>query len=848
MSKIKRFVSAMTTAAIFATMVSATAFAGIPADIIGTPYEDAAKVLGAFGIMVGDGTNFRADDDITRSEVTKVAVALKGLSDAANANTQTKFPDVKEGHWATGFINIGTAEGLIVGDDMGNFRPDDKISYNEAVTILVRALGYEPQAQSKGGYPAGYLSAGSTTGLTSGVAVAARSAGTTTRGQVALLAYNAMNINLMEQTGYGDKISYEVTDETPVSAYHDAQKIEGVVTAVGSSALEGAGVEKDEIVIDGKTYKAGSADVRNVLGLTVDAYVSTSSKSKNTLKAIVPSKYKNSYSIISADDIDSVDKGSSYVTITYFKNNRKDKVTIPSDSYVVYNGKSASLDDITMIESGAIMIADYEKGRKIVFVNETQNYVVDEVIKTSSRITDKYGKSPITLDADDDSMTFVIEKGGRSIGIEELSEWDVITLTVSKDKKSVFGSVTNEVTQGLVTEIDDEYVHIGDKKHKVAKSYPHEIKLGDEGKFHLDAEGKIAAFDKSVTAEKDYAYITKAGISSGLDSRLEIEMLTIDGKISRYETAEKIKIDGKTYSDASSALKALGEEEQLVIAQTNESGKISEITKSITSEDIDEDEFVKNFAFEGAVYTEKTSSFELDDAAVKADESTVVFDIPKKAESTDDYTVTDKSIFSDGGKYDIIVFDVKEDLTAGVIIVTSTESKVNEESSAIVVEKLTTSKDDDGNSITKLYGYVDGQRLSYTADAGVFVKDGTALECGDIIQVKADSKGHVKAMTLLFDTSKAETEFSAKLSDDHSIVYGKVTKKFASSFNLSADGGTSKNYAIGDANIYVVDSESKKTPVSVGDSADIQKFDDEKPERVFVRMYKGEVVDIVVIR
>ncbi len=852
MSKFKRFVSTMATTAILVSGISTSSFAALSSDIIGTDYEEAAKVLGAFEIMVGDaGTGlFRPEDPIKRSEVTKVAVALKGLSSVANSSSATRFPDVEAGHWATGFINVGTTEGLIIGDDKGNFRPDDNITYAEAITILVRALGYEPQAQAKGGYPNGYLAAGNSTGLTSGVTVAAaRSSKGISRGQIAQMAYNALNINLMEQIGFGDNANFEVVDETLLTSKLDAKLVQGTVTAVGSSSLEGEGVEKGEIMIGDKIYKTGNADVRNVLGIYVDAYVvdKPSSKDNNTIKAIVPSVGRNSITTILADDIDSV-TGTSSKVINYYRGNKKDKITIPSGSMLVYNGKAASMDALTTIEAGAVMVVDYEKNKKIVFVNETENYVVDEVVASSNRVIDKYGKSPLTLDADDESVTFVIDKGNEIIDITDLNEWDVLTLTISKDKSIIYGSVINNKVEGTVTEKDNEHIYVGDTKLKVAANYTKEISLGDEGVFYLDAEGKIAAFDEGAKISKNYAYLSNLGVKSGLDSKLEIEIFTHEGKVVALEAASRIKVDGKTYSTPQTALDAIGAKGQLITFEVNSDGKINEIDKSLASEDIDEKDFVLNFSEEGVSFNAKTGKLNASAMSVRVDENTVVFDIPKDSKDADDYSVSDKSFFSDGGKYDISVYDVTEDLTAGVVVVTSSENKASEESSVVVVEKITGSKDENGDAIDKLYGYQNGERVTLTAEKGMFKKNTQSLEKGDIIQVKADSKGDVKAVSVLFDIDAPETEFSKEISENLTIEYGKVVKKFASSFNLQVEGGSAKNYSVGDAKIYVVDTEKTNNSISVGDASDIQKFDDAKPERVFVRIYKDEVMDIVIIK
>ena len=847
MSKFKRIVSSVATTAMLVSGIGINSFAALSSDVIGTDYEEAAKVLSAFEVMVGDGGTglFRPNDPITRSEVTKIAVALKGLNNAASSSTQTKYPDVRDNHWAKGYINVGTSEKLVVGDDLGNFRPDDHISYAEAVTILVRAIGYEPQAQSKGGYPTGYLVAGNSTGLTSGVNVAAaRSKNTITRGEVAKLAYNSLNINLMEQTGFGNNEKFEITDETLLTSKHDAQLITGKVTAVGSSALSGSGVAKDEIMIDDKIYNIGNSDIRNVLGLNVDAYVSTASKTKDTIVAIVPGDNKNAITTIKADDLESVSENQ----ITYLKGNKKIKIQIPTGSYVVYNGMSADEEALKMIESGYISVVENDKNKKIIFINETQNYVIDEVISTSGRVIDKYGKSPLILDEEDEDTTFIIEKDSKVIKPSELKEWDVLTVTVSKDKSLVYGTVTNSTVEGVVEEKSEDTVTISDKEYKVAPNYPNEIKLKDEGIFYLDNEGKIAAFNEANTLSRDYAYLVNIGTTSGLSASLNLEVLTSDGKLSTLEGASRIKVDGKTYSTPASAMNAIGEKGQLITLKTNAKGEISEIKRSVESEDINENKFTMNFAEENVKYSSKNSKLQANAMKVTIDNNTVVFDIPASSNDSDEYSVTDKSFFADGDSYDVIVYDVSEDLVAGAVIVTSSENKASEESNIVVVDRISSVKDDDGNSVDKLYGFQNGEKVSFTSDKDIFTKGGSKLESGDIIQIKADSKGNAKAVSLLLDSDKAETEFTKEISENLTIEYGKVTKRFFGSFNLQVNDGSANNYSAANANVYIVDNSKNSGKISVGDASDIQKYDESNPERVFVRIYKGEVMDVVIVK
>lgn len=179
---------------IMAPFVSAFTIAD---DVAGTKYEEAAYLLGALNIMVGDKDtgNFRPEDGILRSEFAKVSVAMAGLTEVAlNSQKPTRFPDVVENHWATGYINVADTQNYIIGDDTGSFRPDDKITFAEAVTIIIRLLGYEPAAKENGGYPTGYLVTAAQNGLLNGINQAPNEEAS--RGVVAQLAYNALTINI----------------------------------------------------------------------------------------------------------------------------------------------------------------------------------------------------------------------------------------------------------------------------------------------------------------------------------------------------------------------------------------------------------------------------------------------------------------------------------------------------------------------------------------------------------------------------------------------------------------------------------------------------------------------------
>lgn len=864
MHKFKKIIASVLTSMMTFAMVSATAIAGVPADVANTKYEEAAEVLGVLEVMIGDETgSFRPDDTIIRAEVAKVGVAISGLSAVADsASGSTKFPDVPAGYWGTGYINIANSQKLVIGDDKGNFRPDAEITYQEAVTILVRALGYEPQAQAKGGFPSGYLVTASDIGLTKGVS--GSQTAPISRGDVARLAFNALTINLMEQTGFGGDVNYEVVDKTLLTDKLDAEKITAQVKAVGSASLDGSSnLSKGQILIGDEIFKTGSADVRSVLGFTVDAYVKEDGRDKVLLLAR-PSAGKNDSITVPAENIAEITNTESKKEIKYWKDIEKDnktsKATIKADANIIYNGKSGSAEDLKVIDSGNIILLD-TKGKgsyDVVFVNETTNYVVEEVVESSHKIVDKYGNKTLIADPDDDDLTFIIIKGTEQIDISDLNEWDVLTTTVSKDNQLVYAQVSSESVTGKVTEKSDDTYFINGKGYKKAANYTETINLEDEGTFYLDIEEKIAAVDGETSVSSNYAYLAKAGLSSGMDKVLEMKLFTKDGKSEIVKTGEKIKVNGvsgKTPQQALDILKGDGDsaDGQLITYETNGEGVVTKINTAEVSATVDENKFTLNMQENDVKFKSASNKLVGSSMSVNVNKNTVVFDIPEGKTDTADFAIRNSEFFVDGDSYDVLVFDVTDDRTAKAVIITNSTGLANEESSLAIVDKITQGKNDDGEEIENLYAYQDGKKIELpTAEAGVLVKNqggsDVALEQGDVIQYKTNINGEIEKVTVIFDIDTKETEAKKDVSDKMSTYYGKVVKKFASSFNMQVNNGSILNFDFSGADIYTVDTTLSRNQISAGDAGDIQKYDDLDPARVFVRVYEDVVKEVIIIK
>lgn len=86
-----------------------------------------------------DGGKLDLEKTITRAEFTKMVLVATGELEFAQAfSAGGIFIDVPADHWAAAIINYASQKGYIKGHLDGTFKPDDNITFEEAITILTR--------------------------------------------------------------------------------------------------------------------------------------------------------------------------------------------------------------------------------------------------------------------------------------------------------------------------------------------------------------------------------------------------------------------------------------------------------------------------------------------------------------------------------------------------------------------------------------------------------------------------------------------------------------------------------------------------------------------------------------
>lgn len=495
--RIKRLLALLLACAAIAGMLVLPSSAGAAAtttftDIYDTNVAQAAETLRLLGIVSGTGgTAFSPDRALTRAEFCKLAVELMGNGDKVAAQmNRTVFQDVPSTHWARGYIAVATqgtttgsgdtattTPGIIRGDAYGNFTPDRAITYGEAVTILVRILGY---GDSDVGmvWPDGYLAKAAELEITKGLNLSADS--TITRGQAALMMEHLLFTNGKDGKQYLTTLGCTITDETilfDVSATApdgssgvkvSQDKVYKTDHAPFSDDLVGRRakllLDKDEKIVDIQPSTSGTQKVVTIQSLDYDAMKISGGasvsieKPKDTVvwKDGKETKYEELYlsGLTAGTQALLQYSASGELEYIFLRSSAKSDSTTrvvknkPSYSddlaYTVYkNGILAKGSDIRQYD-----VTTYDEANKVMYVSDARITGVYENVypnrETPATITVMGHEFPVLSSAAADLSTFKIG--------------DTVTLLLSYNGQvagAVEPSVAKSTTVGTVTSIKD---------------------------------------------------------------------------------------------------------------------------------------------------------------------------------------------------------------------------------------------------------------------------------------------------------------------------------------------------------------------------------------------------------
>lgn len=198
-SKLTRTLSMLLALVLALSLTALPANAGQFMDVTDSQTSLAADVLSALGIVNGTGNGqFSPDGHLTRAQLCKMAVLVLGMGEKVEAQSyRTIFTDMGSKHWARGYVNLaattevpeGSGARLMLGLGNGTFGPDREITYQEAVTLALRILGYGEEANYA--WPSGAIQTAARLGLDQDLNIH-KPTDPITRGQTALLFYRLL--------------------------------------------------------------------------------------------------------------------------------------------------------------------------------------------------------------------------------------------------------------------------------------------------------------------------------------------------------------------------------------------------------------------------------------------------------------------------------------------------------------------------------------------------------------------------------------------------------------------------------------------------------------------------------
>lgn len=718
-------------------LVSTVGFAASFSDIEDTNCEQAVEALAGLGVMKGysDGS-FKPDANVTRAEFSAMMIRILGFDEETLEKTDSMFEDVGADHWASGIINALVATGAVSGYDDRHFGPDDNVTLEQALKVIVEVLGYGPIAKSKGGYPGGYIAVANDMGLlakTSGASFTEAA----TRGVVANALYAATDVQIYVQNSFGgNDISFEkkgnVLEEYMGVLTYKGRIIENNFTSLSGSSSLG----DDQVKIRQKNgtevvLKTGETNAADLFGYNVIAYAAENKDDLSELLFVVKDSKNTNELTLKADQIETFKSGE----LTYYKDpldkDKELKAKVLRGADVIYNGVAYPeyTDADMLIKTGDMTLIDTDNDNTydLILINEFKTVVANKYVSVNTTLVDKYTSARnVTFDEDDTLNYNKFYKYDSEMSISVLNEWDVVAVYQSKNTSGTKVTrlyASNDEVEGTVEALSEDYVTINGQSYKLSEEYKQYQKeignliLGSPTTALLDRDGKVTGIKKGATSAYQYAYVIGAEIEEMMET-VTLKLYTQEGILDVYEVKAKLELDGKSGVSCMQVPEALreakkategGDISQMVRLKINDSGIITSIDTLLSNmtEEEKENQIVNTADQLTEVMDVEKVEYRNDSKAVDGKfiftENSVVFSIPTDLSRTNAFSV---KTYTDviNGYYALKAYDVDEYGEIGAVALMGDMGvDLGNDGAFSVLLKKTKVAGDDGDIVDKLY-------------------------------------------------------------------------------------------------------------------------------------------------
>ncbi len=796
-----------------------------------------------------------ASDKMTRFELSEALVKMLSYEPRDDGG-QNPFTDITTSSSEYAVLKSAYNLGILSG---GAARQNDVVNYNEAVKMVVCALGYEVYASYKGGYPTGYVTVANEIDLLDNVSADGEQI---SREEIYTLLYNALHTDLLLTAGVGDSLNYStVPGRNLLSDYHNIMIAEGICYGVhGFSMLPSITLGHGEAYIGDILLKDASSMSYDYVGYNTEYFYNTKTKE---LKAII-TKDSSYYTIASENVYD-------YKSNTLYyedENGNEKKANLSVSTRIIFNGavvETFSVSDLVGI-NGELTLIENSGDNTIdtVIVRSLEAMVVGSVDVGSGVIYDYYDNTPLKLDLTDPDYTISFkDELGNTMELKELGRGDVITYSKSKDGKIVHAVFSNTEVIGKIeaifTEGGNTQVTIDGETYKTTKNFAdYEIvKNGMSGAYRLTTDGRIAAVKLDNTAK--YAYLIAGGQESGLDGRYQIKMFAQSGEMMFPYFAERVNVDGEAL-DAKDAYDSLKNgdsiDRQLIRYELNENEELKYIDTLTKGRYESQDSLHRNFSSDYDASGNPRAQLKLAwrdigmlGGLLPVNDTGPMFVIPTAADAADEYyqISTPRSYFEHDHSYAVDTYKVSSNELIADILVYKSDTIVRKPEDYISVVNSLTKVSHEGDEYTKLSVMSQGELKEYLIkdDSVLNVKVRSTdpgyhtLVCGDVIKFATDGAGYVSVIEVWYDRVNDRFKYPAyedtsKLTDSNRVSYGEIYALVSGILQVHKGPITGEGlvfgyedlecYKTGKYTIYTYDSTQRVNPLRLGGVYDMTDY------------------------
>lgn len=752
-------------------------------DISGEKCEGAVNVLDALGVVDGyeDGT-YRPDQTVTRAEMAKLIITALGVADYASA-TNSSYSDMALAQWAIPYVEYATNLNIVEGVGGGRFSPGNPVTYEQAATMIVRALGFTDECNEMNGtWPAIYVQKATALGLFNNVS----NGGSTgaNRGDIAVMLYNALTVPEVYADNDGQtnkKVGSDGGDVTMMDT----------LNVNGSSEYKiVTNADADTAVNSIAGYVGAAAEVI----YNQDGDVLALSDIKTTF---LTGKYKSNGKF-------EADNGTTYsiASDAYKVFSDKDKGTVtsaPEDGVVtVVNNISSNalkkfVDDdadntftVAATVSGKTITGIYSIGSWTVSAHDKVDSSDISQIERNQKLLSK--KFPLNDDQEIDTGAFILN------GVDSLDkiEADNVVYVYEGDGEITRIDVGTETVTGTISKKSATKVTIDGTSYELAdktEANNNDLAAGNEVTLYLDYAGDIYDAELVDGTSGNFAVVVAKSddkpSSSAISGTAKVELLTADGD-------KVFEINGKKYEDNSSLEWTNVTVGKLVKYSVNDSGQITKLTAVETGDDYEVKPNQKN-------NMNITKAGYLDGHSIA--DSALIFAVPTTGDSdnlafdysdSDDFSVVKKSSVLDT-TLSLVSYVVDKD-TNRIVCMIMDDSATSEDTYGIVTstyeidggdgadfyigsEKVSDGEVDSGTPETVkngagLFKITKTTSGAYKFEAATTVENGTSEKAAyevknDYVQLTQDgTKFNLYGSAVVYVYDKSEDEYSIGTASD----------------------------------------------------------------------------------